>query len=678
MRGAMKPVRRILPIALLFGLCPWSTAQNASHEARPIDIGGLNTQGSVSFGYRFTDVKGYAPSYRQLFGLQKGLRLMDFSLFGEAKEGERPFIDDYSLSMSGLGGDPFPTAQLTVTRHKLFDFRASWRQSYYFWNQNDNVVLPIHAVAPLQTTGLTDHHNWDTVRKFGNADLTVHATDRLRFNFDYFRTTDSGPTFTTQSPDFLGAPGNWGTYARGNPYYLFAPIEDETNRFTGGVDYTFRTWSFHYAAGYQTFNSGMDVNTVSSPELSIDPAVVSTREPLSSFTWTQSRRLTTPISEFSFVGKPLHRLEWRGGYLFYRYQGPISFDQSFNGIAPNSTNVLAPYSVSQNARGSVTEPDHIISQGFTYDVNSWWSASADYRYSHQTSHALGTFNSLFNGVTPANNAEDIVWRNNLSDLHFTMDLTPIPHLILRPGVHFMKYDVATFSAGVEDDGLSTSIKSASPEFSFGYEPSKMFSFRGDFHSSDAGVSYTAISPHTLVAGHGQVEFRPFARLSIHNDLTASASRLLDSAYHNSVRADSTIVSYALNERFSVFAGFSYESFSAVGDIVFVRGTPPLNHSMQDQEINRVWQGGVEVRPVKRFEAKLSGNYDNSSGVGRISGEPPAYGPVTWPLVTGTVAYEFPRAGKLSIDLQRTYYAQQIVTVNNFSANLLTIRWTRDF
>jgi hypothetical protein len=43
-----------------------------------------------------------------------------------------------------------------------------------------------------------------------------------------------------------------------------------------------------------------------------------------------------------------------------------------------------------------------------------------------------------------------------------------------------------------------------------------------------------------------------------------------------------------------------------------------------------------------------------------------------------VSYDFPRAGKLSIDLQRTYYAQQIVTVNNFSANLLTIRWTRDF
>ena len=82
--------------------------------------------------------------------------------------------------------------------------------------------------------------------------------------------------------------------------------------------------------------------------------------------------------------------------------------------------------------------------------------------------------------------------------------------------------------------------------------------------------------------------------------------------------------------------------------------------------------------MKRFEAKLSGNFDRSSGVGRITGEPPAYGPVTWPLVTGTLGYDFPTAGKLSLDLQRTYSVQDIVTANNFSSNLLTIRWTRDF
>ena len=75
-------------------------------------------------------------------------------------------------------------------------------------------------------------------------------------------------------------------------------------------------------------------------------------------------------------------------------------------------------------RASVTEPDHIISQGFTYDINSWWSVSADYRYSHQTSTGLGTLSSLFNATTPATRQEDIVWRNNLSDLDFTWTLRP--------------------------------------------------------------------------------------------------------------------------------------------------------------------------------------------------------------------------------------------------------------
>jgi hypothetical protein len=117
---------------------------------------------------------------------------------------------------------------------------------------------------------------------------------------------------------------------------------------------------------------------------------------------------------------------------------------------------------------------------------------------------------------------------------------------------------------------------------------------------------------------------------------------------------------------------------AQGDIVYARGPAPLNDLLRDQEINRVWQGGVEVEPTQRFAMRLTGNFDNSSGVGQIRGEPPAYGPVKWPLVTGTVSYAFPKAGRLSIDLQRTYYAEQIITANNFSGKLLTIRWSRDF
>jgi hypothetical protein len=364
--------------------------------------------------------------------------------------------------------------------------------------------------------------------------------------------------------------------------------------------------------------------------------------------------------------------------FFYRYRGPINFDQSVNGIAPNSTGVQSPYAFSQNVRGTVTEPDHIINQGFTYDINNWWSVSADYRYTHQSSRGIGTFNSLFNATTPATNQEDILWRNNLSDLHLTMDLSPIHTLMIRPGVHFMKYDVATFSAGVEDPALSKTIKTAAPEVSFGYQPSKIVSFRGDWHSVDNGVSYTAITPHTQVGGHAAVQFHPIAKFSIEDDLNVSASKLLETFYRSNIRYNTITASYALNERYSVFGGFSYESFFTQGDIMYIRGTPPLTDFFRDQEINRVWQGGVDVKPTKRFAARLSGNFDRSTGIGQISGEPPAYGPVTWPLATGTVSYDFPYAGRLSVDLQRTYYVEEIVRGNNFSANLLTIRWTRDF
>jgi len=156
------------------------------------------------------------------------------------------------------------------------------------------------------------------------------------------------------------------------------------------------------------------------------------------------------------------------------------------------------------------------------------------------------------------------------------------------------------------------------------------------------------------------------------------NKLLTTNFQNNVRSNALTVSYSLGERFSVFGGFSYESYFAQGNILYARGTPPLSDFLRDQELNRVWSGGIEAKPAKRIGLRLSGNFDRSSGSGAITGEPPAYGPLTWPLVTGTIYCDLPKAGRIAVDLQRTYYNEEIVTGNNFSANLLTLRWTRSF
>jgi len=696
--GLFRPVRRnqvtvstgyaLICLAMLLIRGPALVAQDNSET--PLTIGGFNTQGSVTLGYRFDTVKGYVPMFQQLSGLNQGFRLMDFNMFGESAPGVNPFADTYSISASGLGGEPFETGQLAVSKAHLYDFRVNWRQSYYYWNQNDNLVLPIAAVGSGLSKGLTDNHDWGTVRKFGSADFTLHATNNLRFNFNYYRTTDSGPAYTTESLDFFDSPSYWGTFARANPYYLYAPIDDNTNRFTGGIDYTYHGWSFHYNLGYQLFTQNLSFNNVNSPELSINPVTSSTHEPLASASQSEYRRLTTPVSEFSFTGKPVSKLEWRGGYIYYRYQGPATFDQSYVGIAPNSSAALAPYNISQSARATVTEPDHILYQGFTYKVRDWWEIIADYRYSRFATETSGSFASVLNIVTnptaatpitsttSSSGTDSFVWRDGLSDFDFSMLFTPTHALTLRPGVHLLKADVESLEDGIVDPTTTLRTKTVWPELSFGYQPSKIFSVRGDVHTFDNGSSYTAITPHTERAGHLIFRFQPFAKVSIQDDLNLVNDKLIDASFRNSVHSNTVTLSYALNDRFSVFGGFTYDSIFAAGNIVYVRGTAPLNDFLRDQEVDRVIQAGVEAKPAKYFGLRLSGNYDRSTGLGEMSGEPPAYGPLTYPLVTGTVYVDFPKAGRLSVDLQRTYYIEQIIAANNFQANMLTIRWTRNF
>jgi hypothetical protein len=655
---------------------PFAYAQDGGDPV-PVAIGDFKLSGSATAGYRFTDVKGYVPQYQEMFDLRKGLRLLDFNLYGDSEGTKNAFADDFFLQLSGVGGDPFPTAQFAISKKKVYDFRVDWRQSYYFWNQNDNVVLPIAGVTVGISKGLTSNQDWATVRKFGSADLTLYATNNLRFHFDYYRPSDQGTTFTTRAPDFFGSPGFWGTYVRANPYVLDAPLTDNTNRITGGLDYSLRSWNFHYSVGYQSFTENIGFKNLTVPELSINPIASSVAEPLANFSMSQFRRLTTPISEFSFIGKPLPKLEWRGGYIFYRYSGPVTFNQAFNGIAPSSGGPLAPYSVSESANAMVTEPNHIINQGLTYHLFSWWSLDADYRYTRFTSDSTGNFQSLFN-ATATSGSTNVIWRDGLSELAFSMDFTPIRSLIIRPGVQFMKSDVESLTNGVAVPSLTLRTNTVRPELSVGYEPSKLFSVRGDFHSTDNGSSYTAITPSSQVATHFVVRVHPLEKLTVEDEISVANNKLLVSNFQNNIRSNAITVTYSLGERFSIFGGFSYDSFIAQGNILYARGTAPLADTLRDQQLDRVWSGGIEVKPTKRIGLRLSGNFDRSSGVGALSGEPPAYGPSVFPLVTGTAFYNFPVIGQLGVDLQRTYYIEQIITVNNFSANLLTIRWTRAF
>ncbi len=671
---------RILTLAV--GIPALSGALAAQDQAPPeqVTLGSFETSGSMSFGYRFTDIHGREQKYRELFDLPQGPRLLDFNLMGKAQEGVPTFADSFSISASGLGGDPYAGGQLSVRKDNVYDLRVNFRQSYYFWDRDDSILLPAPA-GQSQWHGLTPNHDYRTTRRFGDANLAIHATNNLRFVFDYGRNSRTGLNYSTRTIDYFGNAEPWGAFERANPYYVEAPIYDHSQRFAGGFDYTRQTWSFHYKLGYQDFFSVLDWQNASSPERSINTSVNPTAKELLTFArYFESRELKTPASEFSFQGQPARRVEVRGGYIYYRYKGPSSIQAAYTGTARTNSGGTAdaPYYITDNGHANVTEPNHVVDGGVSVKLTDWWNWHADYRYSRFVVDSLASFGSLVDLVSANAGDKTYQWRSGTHLVDTNMEFLPTRGLILRPGIRVMSRDVKVFEDGALDDTRSKKINTVWPVLGAFYQPSKMFSVRGDFQSITNGASYTRISPHTDVGGRVVFRFRPTEKLSIEDNVSLHNRKFLDTDFRNNWHLNAVNIAYDLNQKFGIYGGFSYDSWFATASVVFIRGTPPTNVTWHDQTVNRVWTGGLAFKPVRRFGINFSGNFVRTTGAGTISGEPPYFGPLTWPLATGTLYYDFPKFGRLSVDLQRSYYIEQIITANDFSSNLLSIRWTRDF
>jgi hypothetical protein len=667
-------MKRILALFIIAGWALPGLSQTPAPPPGPgREEGGFQTTGSVTAGYRFTDVSGRRQKYNELFDLRTGFRLFEVYAVGTAVDNNR-FADLYSFTASGIGGDPFEAGQLRISKTKLYDFRANYRQSYYYFDRNDD------QLHPAGVAGLFTNHNFATVRKFGSANFTVNATNNLRFNFEYYRTSRNGPTVTTRTLEYVGAPAFWGNFLRANPYVIEAPLNETANRFTGGVSYAFRDWNFWYKAGYQTFDSGLTLENIAPGQRSInlsDP--VTANELLDHASWLEFRNLKTPVSEFSYNGRIGSRLLIRGGYIYYRYSGPASLNASFNGIARSNTagTAFAPYAVSAVSQANLKEPNHVLDQGFTFELNPAWNFHVDYRYARFNVDSEGTFRSVTNG-TPAADATAVNFRDGQHILDAAIEYAPAKQFLVRPGIRLMKRDVTVLQDGIAEPQATRRSNFAWPVLSVYYSPSTKVTLRGEVQNISNGTPYTRISPRTNVSSRIVARVQPWKRVSIEENLSLRNAEFAATDFRNTMRANATTITYTLNDKLSLLGGFTYDSFLATASVTFLRGVAPLQAIWRDQTINRIWQGGFEARLAPNLSVQFSGNYLRTTGVGEISGEPPISGPIRWPMATGTIAYTFPKAGTLSIDLQRTYYIEQILRGDNFNANILAIRWTRAF
>ena len=339
---------------------------------------------------------------------------------------------------------------------------------------------------------------------------------------------------------------------------------------------------------------------------------------------------------------------------------------------------MAPYAVSVANRSDVKEPNHIIDQGFTLRANGQLNIHTDYRYSRFTIDGNTHFRSIRDNDAPIEGEADHQWRFGLHSLDFALEYIPVPSVVIRPGVRLLKRDVTVKEDGVADPRATERSNIVAPIGSVSFAPSNRLSLRADVQNINNGGPYTRISPRTdrIFRFIGRASLTD--RISLENNLNLRNGRYLTTNFENSFRSNGTTLTYEFNDRLALFGGFVYDSFFATASVTFLRGTAPLSAVWRDQTINRVWQAGIDAKPVGGLELRLSGNYVRTTGAGEISGEPPTFGPLTWPMVTGTISYAFPKVGRLAVDLQRTYYIEEIMLNDNFSANLLSLRWSKDF
>jgi hypothetical protein len=187
-------------------------------------------------GYRATSTSGWSADpannlaeisdywsqqrYYEAMNYRNGLIVKSLNLFGEKTQGAEGFFDQMFLTADGIG-DPYTSAQLRFRSFDKYEFRVDYRNARNFMNRNDSIY-----------TGL---HKFDETRQFLGVGLDVNASEDIIIHANYNATNHSGDFTTTVSPFIQGGEtdggagaATFGTYARGNFYWMNSPKNDNS------------------------------------------------------------------------------------------------------------------------------------------------------------------------------------------------------------------------------------------------------------------------------------------------------------------------------------------------------------------------------------------------------------------------------------------------------------------
>ncbi|HVB34820.1 MAG TPA: hypothetical protein VNJ52_10675 [Patescibacteria group bacterium] len=223
-----------------------------------INAGNYNVQGSLTFGWRYSNITGSQANYDTFVNLQQGPRLLDFSFNARSLNHNGALFDNMSVAGFGFGGDPVDVVRLNMTKNKWYDFNATYRRYKYFWNYNllANPLNPSSSVPAVPIT--TSPHLMDLSHRMTDLQLRLFPQSAVHLRLGYTHSLEVGPSFTTDGAatapiDELGATA-----------LLYQNFKTTEDNYDIGIDFDFlprTTLSYdEFVEHYKEDTSAMDGN----------------------------------------------------------------------------------------------------------------------------------------------------------------------------------------------------------------------------------------------------------------------------------------------------------------------------------------------------------------------------------------------------------------------------------
>src|SRR5689334_6995607 len=149
--------KSMLPIAVMVLLLPCLAAgQTGSGQQEGISSGGYTIHQSIEAGYRYTDRSGSEAMYGTLVDLQSGPRILEQTLSMQSETHESLFFDNLYVNSFGWGGDPNNLLRARIDKNKWYNFNATFRRDYNYFDFNllANPLNPATAspAGPVETS----------------------------------------------------------------------------------------------------------------------------------------------------------------------------------------------------------------------------------------------------------------------------------------------------------------------------------------------------------------------------------------------------------------------------------------------------------------------------------------------------------------------------------------------